>query len=411
MKVELELRRSNSKDIEYLVATNDDDPIGLFYGRFPCGDYGEPLQALFQKLETRKCMDEFKVSWSLLLNELTTESPHIILEFDLRRIDSGEINWQSEKWISVFLGLTTEAADRPFDISKLSDAIKTTAKRQGDIEARDFYQSVYVPDVHTKVPEMIQVSELTTEMFPFQKRTVDWMLRREGVTAEKGGMKPLPVKPDLTSLCIQECVDYDGEKYWTSVPLGITTGDEDRLRRYAAEFQVNGGILAEEMGLGKTVELISLLSLHKRTIPAGQETLFDAYTGVNVRASGSTLIICPPSIMQQWVSELQLHAPSLRVFRYNGTRDLLQIIYNKKKGNGKRRVGNDRYLELSTVLQDISNVELVEHLLQYDIILSSYNVLAQELPYAERPPDRKMRNEKKYERRSCPLVEISWWRV
>ncbi|KAF3903376.1 hypothetical protein ABW20_dc0104395 [Dactylellina cionopaga] len=383
----------------------------LLTANVPIDGHGRMIHDLLAKFERgKKMQDIFKVTWSLLPLVLSAAKPYCTIEFDIRKRDSYIIDWKAEKWLSSFLALTTAPPSSVFSISQLRSVLDTTGSTKGDIKPRDFYKSVYVPPATTQVPEMIQVSELTTQMFPFQMRTVNWMMEREGVTAANGTIQSLPATPSMQGLCIQETEDFDGRKMWTSVPLTLTTTNKQALENTANIFRVRGGILAEEMGLGKTVELISLLSLHKREIPEGKETIYDTYSGAEVRASPSTLIICPPSIMQQWVNELSLHAPGLRVLKYSGTRELLQQVYRKKNSkNGK--VSNEKYMELSFELQSIPNSDLVDHLLQYDIVLSTYNVLANEIYYAERPPDRSLRHEKKYERRSCPLVEISWWRV
>lgn len=37
------------------------------------------------------------------------------------------------------------------------------------------------------------------------------------------------------------------------------------------------------------------------------------------KAAGGTLIVCPPTLLQQWANELDKHASSLRVVQYEGT--------------------------------------------------------------------------------------------
>src|SRR5437764_14241000 len=59
------------------------------------------------------------------------------------------------------------------------------------------------------------------------------------------------------------------------------------------------------MGLGKTLELITLL-LHDRSAQNGASQ------------PGSTLVICPMSIVGNWHRELQRFAPSLSVMVHHG---------------------------------------------------------------------------------------------
>ncbi|EWC46284.1 hypothetical protein DRE_04455 [Drechslerella stenobrocha 248] len=397
-----------------IFLTAPPDNFHLLSGRIPLSQDSRSLYDFLEKLQrSRKVQDEFAVVWSVLPPSLDSTSPHITVEFELKRRDSWKIDWKPEKWLPAFLTVTATDSEVQLQLAQLAGLIAITegpAKSNTNIQAWDFYNSVHVPSPDTAAPEIIQVGELTSRMFPFQMRTVNWMMEREGVTGKTGSVQPLSVTPSLQSLCINETVDWDGKQIWVSIPLALATTNRQGLEALALSCRIRGGILAEEMGLGKTVELISLISLHRREIPVGQEVVIDPYSNAEVRASKSTLIICPPSILQQWISELKLHAPGVRVFQYTGTRDLVQMVYQRKNGLTENVPAN-RYQDLASDIGGITNAELVDHLLQYDIVLSNYNVLATELHYAERPPERSMRHEKKYERRSCPLVEISWWRV
>ncbi|XP_073976975.1 DNA excision repair protein ERCC-6-like isoform X2 [Rhodnius prolixus] len=66
-----------------------------------------------------------------------------------------------------------------------------------------------------------------------------------------------------------------------------------------------GGILGDEMGLGKTVQLIAFLAgLHVSQIE-------DYDTGF--RGLGPSIIVCPTTVMHQWVREFRTWYPLLRV--------------------------------------------------------------------------------------------------
>jgi non-specific serine/threonine protein kinase len=65
-----------------------------------------------------------------------------------------------------------------------------------------------------------------------------------------------------------------------------------------------GAILADDMGLGKTVQAIAMLVSEREEL--GPDAL------------GPTLVVCPMSIVNQWVSEIARFAPSLCVHLHHG---------------------------------------------------------------------------------------------
>jgi len=215
-------------------------------------------------------------------------------------------------------------------------------------------------------------------LYPFQQRAVRWLAQREGVTIDTEGRtspfvevaNPLPISFRLASTDI-------GEGFAVSNLLTVLSSSAEVA---ANSSQFRGGILAEEMGLGKTVELISLISLHRRTQAPMQ--FVDDYTGTEVTSCNATLIITPPTILEQWKSEIARHAPDLKVFHYTGLK------------------GKD------------TDVNIIErNFMEHDIVLTTYTVLAAEIHYAREAPKRNLRREKVYVQRRSPLVSLSWWRV
>lgn len=237
----------------------------------------------------------------------------------------------------------------------------------------DFYDAVHVPPQDSTIAPRIADSLPSTALYPYQQRSVHWMLQREGMLPkDKSHEFPISFSPT------QDCT---GEKCYVSGARGMVIADVDRAWDSTS---LPGGILAEEMGLGKSVELISLMCLNKRDIT--QEVVHDPYLNKMVKASGATLIITPPAILEQWRTEINRHAPHLKVFHYEGLA---------------------RHATSKSGVDEAS----VEHLLQFDVVLTSYPVLSRELHHATPPPDRSLRHKKVHERRNSPLVDISWWRV
>ncbi|KAF2090657.1 hypothetical protein K490DRAFT_3522, partial [Saccharata proteae CBS 121410] len=250
-------------------------------------------------------------------------------------------------------------------------------------QLQDFYRNVHVPPVDRVVAPEIQNVLCNSNLYPFQARAVDWMLEREGVQVQDGEVVSSGVQADVEEQApsFEPVSNRDGRQvlishlrrmvllHASSVPEGPNV--------------LRGGILAEEMGLGKTVELIALLNLHKRKIE--EPVVHDVFTDTEVRASKATLIITPPSILEQWKNEIEAHAPHLKVFHY--------------KGMPRSTASAKRHKEAS-----------VEHLLDQDVVLTTYQVLSTEIYYTTGVPERTSRHAKKYERRRSPLIQISWWR-
>ncbi|KAH7072747.1 SNF2 family N-terminal domain-containing protein [Paraphoma chrysanthemicola] len=246
----------------------------------------------------------------------------------------------------------------------------------------DFYDSVHVPPLDLQVSPRIQHALTGTLLYTFQTRAVDWLLRREGVAFSPSGTLETFVEI-LPPASFRQTQDAMGQLFHVSQLRGMAVLDLNAANGDALQ-SLRGGILAEEMGLGKTVELMALMTHHKR--PSVSDKIFDAYTGAYVTPSGATLIITPPAILEQWINEVHNHAPELKVFHYKG----LPPPSAPKKEHA---------------------AATVENLLRYDIVVTTYNVLSKEIHHATPPPDRSSRNARRHERRRSPLVEISWWRV
>ncbi|KAK0109573.1 hypothetical protein ONS95_002259 [Cadophora gregata] len=243
---------------------------------------------------------------------------------------------------------------------------------------QDFYQSVHSPDRNDEVTAM-QVEGLETELYPFQKRAVQWLLKREGFGWSAEGLNNLaPRASGELPLSFLQGSDDLGQTCYVSHLFGLITLDPSPF--IEVEKQLKGGILAEEMGLGKTVEMISLISLHKR--PQEQAQVYDIITAQNIRPTGATLIITPPSILRQWISEINRHGPSLKVMHYEGI-----------KAHSKSNF-----------------TDLMDDLASSDVVISTYSVLAAEIHFTQLNPEKTLRRESKYPRPKSPLMMLSWWR-
>lgn len=106
---------------------------------------------------------------------------------------------------------------------------------------------------------------------PHQRRTYAWMRDQERLVGGINGK-------------FFECRLFaDGGTYWYSPILG-----ELRIGADAPPL-VRGGVVADEMGMGKTLCAAAVIAAHPRADDC----------------DGGTLIVAPSTLLQQWYSELQ----------------------------------------------------------------------------------------------------------
>ena len=90
-----------------------------------------------------------------------------------------------------------------------------------------------------------------------------------------------------------------------------------------------GGILGDEMGLGKTIQIIAFLASVKITNSMD-------FTGNTFKGLGPIVIVCPATIVKQWVSEINKWWPKFRVAGLNAdlSNPQIKIISNIVSANG-----------------------------------------------------------------------------
>ncbi|MEK7676366.1 MAG: DEAD/DEAH box helicase [Verrucomicrobiota bacterium] len=82
-----------------------------------------------------------------------------------------------------------------------------------------------------------------------------------------------------------------------------------------------GGILADEMGLGKTLQTLAFLQTVKAARPAANGALSESGRSQDSRPeAGAALIVCPTSLVFNWVAEAEKFTPKLRVLALHGAR-------------------------------------------------------------------------------------------
>ncbi|KAF9447638.1 hypothetical protein P691DRAFT_671107 [Macrolepiota fuliginosa MF-IS2] len=290
----------------------------------------------------------------------------------------------------------------------------------------------------------MQPDTLLPNLLPFQRRSVAWLLGREGkkVTSE-GVIVPINDNAEYT--------------FWDEIQEGNHTFFYNRLSRMLymekpATEKALGGILAEEPGLGKTLETLSLILLNPAPEDRNPALIrWDPETRLDVKAVKTTLIVTPSSLAGQWVDEISAHAPSLKVLVYEGWSKLAVPIKNTaeekdrvrkllrqqksksktKRGKASGLKGRDRKRkgkakqsydstesELTEVMPDEEeeedNLDWCTYVQQYDVVITTYAVLRSDFNVARAAIQRPRREDVSYpnvDRPRSPLVMVEWMRV
>ena len=148
--------------------------------------------------------------------------------------------------------------------------------------------------------ECEQPEELSLEMLQYQRQTVQWMQDMEKMEGGLNGLFWETRRWAGSSSSADADADADadaGEEYYY-FPLG----GELRLQKPPS---ISGGILCEEMGMGKTLEVLALVLLDgkgrkKKAVLDKSSKVKDGF----VVKSSATLIIVPSTLLSQWILEV-----------------------------------------------------------------------------------------------------------
>ncbi|RHZ51378.1 putative nucleosome remodeling complex ATPase subunit (Snf2h) [Aspergillus thermomutatus] len=114
-----------------------------------------------------------------------------------------------------------------------------------------------------------------------------------------------------------------------------------------------GGILADEMGLGKTLQTLSLFQ-HLKERDGG-------YSNSNA----PFLVVCPLSVLETWLTEIEKWTPGLRAVKYHGTFEQRDAV--KKMISAQKK---------PSIFKNLTNV--------VDIVLTTYETLISEINWFSR---------------------------
>lgn len=207
------------------------------------------------------------------------------------------------------------------------------------------------------LPEMDPPDLVKTPLLPHQKQALWYMTEKE--RPRKLG----PEEKDNNSLWR---VKYhrNGRRYYQDIISGVISHEEPP--------QVYGGLLADMMGLGKTLSILSLLcsSLSEAANWAQSEPEVSApcTNGLLVRNVKTTLLVVPLSTVENWLGQIKEHLdPTAAVSSY---------LFH-----GPGRTEDPRELA------------------QYDIVITTYSTVLSDI------------SGKSAKRRESPLAQMNFFRI
>ncbi|KAG8900823.1 hypothetical protein FRB99_005746 [Tulasnella sp. 403] len=291
------------------------------------------------------------------------------------------------------------------------------APSDAPVDMARFYGCLHsAPVVSPSLAGQLQPEGLEPTLLPFQRNSLHWLLERERKT----------IGPDGTVVAFNS--SSASPLFWLEVPapqqsvsgkhaegfwwMNALTGELSVDR--PLEDEVVGGLLAEEPGLGKTIESMALVLLNGPVAEDLGPPIWSPHAEVEVSPVKGTLIVTPPSLCKQWTDELKNHAPGLKVLLYEGWNSpAIKKIVTRVNAPAEPEPAGRR--GATRKAKDEANMDWRTYVGRFDVVLTTFSTLMKDVSVA-RPPIKRPRREiavyqSNDERFRSPLVLVEWHRV
>ncbi|KAL5994539.1 hypothetical protein ACLOJK_024592 [Asimina triloba] len=250
------------------------------------------------------------------------------------------------------LNLESDAEEGPTQsLAKRRKGNHEQDKNEQVVSEKSLTKLVGASDVYS-LEEMDPPKTLTCDLWPYQKQALYWMSNLErGAEAERAAKN---LHPCWEAYNIRD-------KRASAVYLNVFSGEATTGFPSATQM-CRGGILADAMGLGKTIMTIALILKRPGWENAdepknkGRNEGYDSERGAQhtTTVTGGTLVVCPMSLLGQWNDELEAHSEQGAIsvlVHYGGDRtsnptmlskyDVVLTTYGVLTASYKNGLGND----------------------------------------------------------------------
>lgn len=173
-----------------------------------------------------------------------------------------------------------------------------------------------VPAYFHSLPTVQPSTDLVTSLRPYQQEALSWMVYRELPCNSEIQLPPHWTEHTTSNGKVYYLNEQSKQTQWT-YPYEAWASEQDRLRNNgdfaSLVISARGGILADDMGMGKTIQIISLIATNRKHLTASTMT--------SAEYCATTLVVTPLSVLQQWANEIANNTTegALRVYIYHGT--------------------------------------------------------------------------------------------